>query len=176
MHNCLYTKKAVNEYLCGRLVKLVSKEKVKFMEKNRHFKNLENMYLAGPINQIYKPKILVQEGYAEITMDVFKEFFHSGGALHGSVYFKMLDDAAFFAANSFEEKYFVLTTSFTTYLTRPVSQGQIKAVGRVVNKNKSQFITESILYDFKEREIARGSGIFVVGKYELKHSLGYFDK
>ena len=57
----------------------------------------------------------------------------------------MLDDAAFFAANSLERDVFVLTTSFTTYLTRPVSSGTLRSVGRVVNRNKSQFIAEAVL-------------------------------
>jgi acyl-coenzyme A thioesterase PaaI-like protein len=85
----------------------------------------------------------------------------------------MLDDAAFFAANSFEKKFFVLTTSFTTYLTRPVSEGRFKAVGRVVNKNKTQFIAESIVYDSLDREVGRGNGVFVRGKLPLLNAKGY---
>ena len=36
--------------------------------------------------------------------------FHAAGAGHGTIYFKMLDDAAFYAANSMVEEQFVLTT------------------------------------------------------------------
>ena len=94
-----------------------------------HFKALENMYAAGPINQFYQPTITVGEGTAEIEIEVSKKYYHSGEAVHGSVYFKMLDDAAYFAANSLETEVTVLTTSFTTYLTRPVSKGRIRSVG-----------------------------------------------
>ena len=87
--------------------------------------------------------------------------------------FKMLDDAAFFAANSLETEFFVLTTSFTTYLTRPVVEGKLKAVGKVVNQNKSQFIAESIVYDSKGREVGRGNGIFVRSKQLLIDAKGY---
>jgi acyl-coenzyme A thioesterase PaaI-like protein len=46
-------------------------------------------------------------------------------------------------------------------MTRPVSSGVIKVYGRVVNKNKSQYISEAVLYDSQNNEIARGNGIFV---------------
>ena len=81
--------------------------------------------------------------------------------------------AAFFAANSLEREVFVLTTSFTIYLTRPVSSGNMRAVGKVVNSTKSQFIAESIGYNSDGKEIARGSGIFVRGKVKLAEALGY---
>ena len=131
------------------------------------------MYLAAPINDIYKPKIEVKEGEAYIEIALSEKYHHSAGGVHGSVYFKLLDDAAFFAANSLEETFFVLTTSFTTYITRPVSNGVMKGVGKVVNFNKSQFIVESIVYDSQQREIGRGNGVFVRGKTLLKDSLGY---
>lgn len=86
------------------------------MTENNHFRALEHMYAAAPINQIYEPILTVSEGAAEIEIELSKQYHHSGGAVHGSVYFKMLDDAAFFAANSYETEVFVLTTSFTTYL------------------------------------------------------------
>lgn len=61
------------------------------------------MYLAAPINKIYPPKIWVSEASAEIQIDVKPEYFHGAGAVHGSVIFKLLDDAAFFATNSLEQ-------------------------------------------------------------------------
>lgn len=85
----------------------------------------------------------------------------------------MLDDAAFFAANSLEREFFVLTTSFTTYLTRPVSSGRIRSEGRVVNHNKSQYIVEAIAYNSEDKEIGRGNGMFVCGKFPLKKARGY---
>jgi len=143
------------------------------MTGNNHFRALENMYAAAPINQIYEPTMIVSEGAAEIEIELSEQYHHSGGAVHGSVYFKMLDDAAFFAANSYETKVFVLTTSFTTYLTRPVSQGNLRAVGKVVNKNRSQFIAESIVYDSTGVEIGRGNGVFVRSKIPLGQANGY---
>jgi uncharacterized protein (TIGR00369 family) len=138
------------------------------MSNDIHYRSLENMYKAAPINDIYPPVIEVREGEATITVQMQKRYEHSGGGVHGSVYFKLLDDAAFFAANSLEEEVFVLTTSFTTYITRPVSGGHMRAEGKVVNKNRSQWIVEAVVYDNQDREIARGNGIMVRSKMLLK--------
>jgi len=67
----------------------------------------------------------------------------------------------------------VVTTSFTTYLTRPVSTGQVRAQGRVVNQNASQFIAEAVIYDEQAREIGRGSGLFVRSKLLLRDVATY---
>ena len=143
------------------------------MENEKHYRALENMYLSAPINVIYKPSIIISDQRAEIEMAVSERFFHSAGAVHGSVYFKMLDDAAFFAANSVENENFVLTVSFTTYLTRPVSGGFIRSIGTVVNQTRKQIIAEAVIYDGDGCEIGRGNGIFVRGKLPLVEALGY---
>lgn len=143
------------------------------MPNKTHYEKLVSMYAAGPINEIYNPTMMISEGEASIEIDLSEKFHHSAGGVHGSVYFKMLDDAAFFAANSLEEEFFVLTTSFTTYITQPVSSGKMKAQGKVVNKNNSQFIAEAVVFDEEGREIGRGNGIFVRGKFPLIKAAGY---
>jgi uncharacterized protein (TIGR00369 family) len=131
------------------------------------------MYLVAPINEFYRPSIDITDSGASIELEVRKDLFHSFGAVHGSVYFKMLDDAAFFAANSLERDLVVVTTSFTTYLTRPVSSGFVRSVGRVVNRNRSQFVAEAVLYDAHDNELGRGSGVFVRSKVRLVDANGY---
>jgi uncharacterized protein (TIGR00369 family) len=143
------------------------------MTEDPHFLALQNMYLAAPINEFYLPRIEISEAEATIEIEVSRKLFHAGGAVHGSVYFKILDDAAFFAANSLEREFFVLTTSFTTYLTRPVSMGRLRSVGRVVNRNRSQFIAEAVVYDSEDHEIGRGTGMFVRSKLPLSETQGY---
>lgn len=143
------------------------------MSNKDHFSSLNNMYMAAPINTIYKPTISLAEGEAVIKMQVDEQFHHSGGSMHGSVYFKNLDDAAYFAASTLEKEFFVVTTSFTTYMTRPISQGEICAKGRVVNRNSSQYIVEAILYDEQDRELGRGNGIIVPSKMRLADVAAY---
>jgi uncharacterized protein (TIGR00369 family) len=143
------------------------------MTNEDHYRSLENMYDIAPINKFYKPIMRVSEGEAEIEIEVEEKYFHVAGAVHGSVYFKMLDDAAFFASNSLEPEVFVLTVTFTTYLTRPVSLGKLKSRGKVVNMNSQQFIAESILCDSDENEVGRGNGIFIRSKIKLCDTMGY---
>jgi uncharacterized protein (TIGR00369 family) len=145
------------------------------MEQSEHFKRLENMYKAAPLNDFYSPKMTVSKGQAEISIELAPKLFHAGQAVHGSVYFKMLDDAAFFAANSLEPDFFVVTTSFTTYLTKPISKGTMKAVGKIANYNRTQFIAEAIVYNSKDQEVGRGNGIFVRSNKRLMDVAGYQD-
>ena len=91
---------------------------------------LENMMHSAPFMQLTGARVTVQEGKAQITLPVKKDFHHAAGAKHGALYFLALDNAAFFAVNSLVEDVFVLTTSFTTYITRPVSEGIAKAFGK----------------------------------------------
>ncbi len=143
------------------------------MDNQDHYKKLERMYGAAPINGYFRPTLTVSKGEAVVEMALGKHLQHAAGAVHGSVYFKMLDDAAFFATNSLETEFFVVTSSFTTYLTRPVSDGKMRAVGKVVTMNKSQFVAEAIVYDANDREIGRGNGIFVRSKVLLSETPGY---
>lgn len=143
------------------------------MNPDDHYRALERMYLAAPINAFYQPSITVSEAAATIRIAVKTEQFHAAGAVHGSVYFKMLDDAAFFAANSLEPETFVLTSSFTTYLTRPIVNGHITALGNVVHRSRSQFIAEAVARDDENRVIARGNGVFVRGSTPLSQAMGY---
>ena len=73
---------------------------------NNHLKNLINIYNIAPINKFYKPKMNLSLGKSKIEIEVKNNFFHTGGSVHGSVYFKMLDDAAYFASQTHEKKKF----------------------------------------------------------------------
>ena len=131
------------------------------------------MYLSAPFNALFKPEIQVQKGQATIAIELKPDYHHAANAVHGSVYFKMLDDAAYFAANSLEPDFFMLTTTFTTYLTRPVSEGILRAEGRVVNQNRSQIIAEAVVVNSAGKEIGRGNGVFVRSKNRLSSVAGY---
>ena len=131
------------------------------------------MYAGAPINDYFRPHLRVQEGRAEVAFEVRPEFFHAAHAVHGSVYFKALDDAAFFAVSSLVEDVFVLTVSFTLYLTRPISAGRLRAEGRVVHRSRRLYLAESVLLDGEGREIARGSGSFMKSQAELNPEVGY---
>jgi uncharacterized protein (TIGR00369 family) len=136
------------------------------MCKDDHYRKLEHMYLAAPINNFYQPSISITEGQAEIQIEVNPEYFHAAGALHGSIYFKLLDDTAFFAANSLVDDFFLLTVSFNLYLTRPVTEGILAARGRVVSQSTKYILAESLL-TVEGVEVARGSGTFLPSRIKL---------
>ena len=136
------------------------------MIKEEHYRKLERMYLSAPINEFYAPSISISKGQAEIKTEIKPEFFHAAGSLHGSVYFKLLDDAAFFAVNSLVKDVFVLTVSFNIYLTRPVTKGVLIAQGQVVSRSVKYFVAESVL-TVNNKEVARGSGSFLRSRIEL---------
>lgn len=143
------------------------------MSSQEHYRNLEKMYASARCNEYYTPTLTISHGTAEVVIPVQEKFFHSAGAIHGSVYFKALDDAAFFAVSSLVEDVFVLTVSFNIFLMRPISHGEMRAHGKVVFASDSLFVAESFLFDSEGREIARGSGNFAKSKTKLSPETGY---
>lgn len=141
-----------------------------------HYRKLERMYLEGAsINSsFYETTTLhIEEEKATITLEISPKYYHALGAMHGSVYFKLLDDAAFFAVNSIVKDVFVLTTNYNINIIRPVSQGVLKAIGNVKFSSKNLWIAESTLYDEKGRPIAFGTGHFARSKVALTEKIGY---
>ena len=140
-----------------------------------HFRRLERMYLSAPCNEVYQPRIAIREGEAEVSIEVGPHLHHAGRAVHGSSYFKVMDDAAFFAVNSLVEDVFVLTVSYNIYLLRPISEGTMSATGRVVNASRNLWVAESTLVDGAGRTLGRGSGSFMRSKSALTDAMGYIE-
>lgn len=143
------------------------------MSKTEHHRKLERLYHDAPTNVYYQPRLSVSEGRAEIRMAVKPDFFHAADAVHGSVYFKALDDACFFAANSVVTDVLLLTTTFNIYMTRPVSKGELIASGRLVHRSRRLLVAEGTLVDHQGKELARGSGSFMRSDIRLGPEVGY---
>lgn len=141
-----------------------------------HYRKLERMYLAANINTALFPSttVKISEGKAEIELEISKNYFHALGAMHGSVYFKLLDDAAYFAASSKIPDVFVLTASFNIKFIRPVSMGRLRAQGKMISTAHGRYLSESTLYNADGEKIAFGSGEFVKSKTQLSKDIGYF--
>lgn len=127
----------------------------------------------APINDFFEPEMAISEGEATIELSVSEKFFHPAGAVHGTAYFKALDDAAFFAVNSLVEDVFVLTTQMNLYLTRPVSDGVMRARGKVLHEHPNQYIAESVLEDDDGNQLARATAQFARSNIELTPEIGY---
>ena len=139
-----------------------------------HFERLIRMYGSAPINEYFRPTLrFPREGDAEIELDVRPDFFHAAHAMHGAVYFKALDDATFFAAQSLLTDCFVLTSTFHLCLLRPVTGGHLVARGKVVSRSKRVYIADGVLSNEDGKEVARGTGTFMPSTTVLGPALGY---
>ncbi len=139
-----------------------------------HFRALEALYAAAPINQMFRSRLeIAEEGVARIHFLVDDTLYHAAGAVHGTTYFKMLDDAAFYAANSLVSDYFLLTTAFNLLLTRPIHAGPLVAEGRWVSGKRRVFVADARLIDAEGEEVARGTGTFMRSRIALAGLPGY---
>ncbi len=140
---------------------------------DEHYRKLERMYAGAGINRYFAPGLHVSDGRAEVRMTVRPDFFHAAHAVHGAVYFKALDDAAFFAAQSAVTSAFVLTVTFNVVLLRPVTGGILVAHGTLTDRSRTLLVAESHLRDEDDRVIARGSGTFMTSRIALNPAVGY---
>jgi uncharacterized protein (TIGR00369 family) len=129
-----------------------------------HFQTLENLYHQAPISLNYPnpPRMEVSRGAARIRWEVSDQLFHKGGALHGSVIFRLLDDAAFFAANSVVSDVLLVTAHFDIQFVRPVTrEGWVEAHGVLKVPGRNLLVAEAELKDEKGRLLAMGRGNFM---------------
>jgi uncharacterized protein (TIGR00369 family) len=141
-----------------------------------HWRALERLYVSAPVNHLFASSLTITGvGTARIRFMVDESCYHAAGAAHGTVYFKMLDDAAFYAANSLITDRFLLTTSFNMHFTKPVREGEVVAEGRWVSGRRRVLVAESRLVDAEGEEIGRGTGTFMRSRIPLSGLLGYAD-
>ncbi len=139
-----------------------------------HYRALESLYAQAAINRLFPSRLTIaSEGIARIDATLGDTLFHAGGAIHGTSYFKMLDDAAFYAANSLVTDRFLLTTSFNLFFTRPLAAGPVIAEGRWVSGRKRVFVAEARLFGPDGKEAARGTGTFMRSAFALSTLDGY---
>ncbi|KKI18850.1 PaaI family thioesterase [Sphingomonas sp. ABOLG] len=139
-----------------------------------HHRALESLYAAAPINRLFASTLSIPEpGVARISFEVTRDHYHAAGAAHGTTYFKMLDDAAFYACNSLITDRFLLTTQFNLLLTRPLSAGPVVAEGRWVNGQRRVFVGDARLITADGEEVARGTGTFMRSRIALASLPGY---
>jgi uncharacterized protein (TIGR00369 family) len=139
-----------------------------------HWRALEGLYGAAPINTMFNSRLeITDEGRARIHFTVDERVYHAAGAAHGTIYFKMLDDAAFYAANTLVSDRFLLTTAFNLHFTSPVKSGKVVAEGVWVSGRRRVLVAESRLVDEDGEEIGRGTGTFMRSHIPLSGLPGY---
>ena len=138
-----------------------------------HFRALESLYRAAAINRLFDSEIEIEPGVARIRFEVGPQTHHAAGAAHGTLYFKMMDDAAFYACNSLVSDRFLLTTAFNLMFTRPLRNGPVIAEGRWVSGKRRVFVGEARLLLPDGEEAARGTGTFMRSHIPLSSLDGY---
>ena len=139
-----------------------------------HFRALESLYRHAPVNDLFRSELeIVEEGFARIRFEVGEQLFHAAGAAHGTIYFKMMDDAAFYACNSLVTDRFLLTTAFNLLFTKPLRQGPAVAEGRWASGRRRVFVAEARLIDSTGEEAGRGTGTFMRSRMPLSSLPGY---
>lgn len=145
------------------------------MRSHDHFQALIALFNAAPINQkIYESsKLKISEGRAEYFLNIESQYFHGGEALHGSVYFKMLDDTAYFAAASQETEFFLVTKNYEIDFLRPVKVERLKATAEVQNEQGREITVEARLFNEQEKLVGKGRGVFVPTSTRLESLANY---
>jgi uncharacterized protein (TIGR00369 family) len=139
-----------------------------------HFRRLEGLYRAAPVNALFQSELTIAEaGHSVIDFTIDQASFHAAGAAHGTLYFKMLDDAAFYAANSLISDRFLLTTAFNLHFTKPMRSGTARAEGRWISGRRRVLIAEARIVDSDGEECARGTGTFLRSHIPLSSLTGY---
>ncbi len=139
-----------------------------------HFRGLEALYASAPINDLFKSTLeLPAPGQSIIRFTIDPGVFHAAGAAHGTLYFKMLDDAAFYAANSLVSDRFLLTTAFNLHFTKAMREGPVVAEGRWISGKRRVFVAEARIVDSEGEECARGTGTFLRSHIALSGLDGY---
>ena len=139
-----------------------------------HLRGLEALYDSAPINRLFESRLTLGEaGQSRIDFTVTAAAFHAAGAAHGTLYFKMLDDAAFYAANGLVTDRFLLTTAFNLHFTRPMREGPMVAEGKWISGKRRVFVAEARIIDHDGEECARGTGTFLRSHIGLSGLDGY---
>ena len=139
-----------------------------------HYRALESLYAHAAVNRLFESRLEIAEaGVARIRFTIDERHYHAAGAAHGTAYFKMLDDAAFYAANSLVTDRFLLTTQFNLLLTRPLGAGPVVAEGRWISGTRRVLVADARLIDANGQEAARGTGTFMRSRIPLAGLPGY---
>lgn len=141
-----------------------------------HYRALERLYASAPVNDLFPSHLeITGQGLSKLTFMITEKVYHAAGAAHGTIYFKMLDDAAFYAANTLATDTFLLTTSFNLHFTKPVKEGVVVAEGKWISGKRRVMVAESRLVDCEGEEIGRGTGTFMHSRITLSSLPGYVD-
>ena len=143
------------------------------MDMNQHhFRKLERMYHALAVSRLLEVNLTVEAGTAVIEWSGRDGLDRAGGH-EDALCFRMVSDAALFAANSIETKSVLATVDFNVrFLCRDTKRGMFSN-GLAVHRTGSLFFAQAELFDGQGRCLAVGSGTLRSTETALASMAGY---
>ena len=121
-------------------------------------------YLKHPMHHNLNMNVELGKNSATITMTIHDSVINLVGILHGAIYFKLIDDACFFAALSAQESSFVATSNMTIHYLKPASKGVLIAHAKMITKQGRKYLCECEIKDEEGTIYTYGSGSFIEPK------------
>lgn len=128
---------------------------------NSHCQKLAGMYNGMPFNKDLQPQMeFVNLGECKVEAEVSSKFFHGGGIIHGSIIFRLLDDACTFAAWSYVEDKVCVTKNLHIHYQSPINIGTMQAYGKVldISQTANEITVEGTLFN-EGKEAARCTAV-----------------
>jgi hypothetical protein len=136
---------------------------------------LNHSIVIAPSNRLFQSEIeIAEEGLSPGSVSSRGGGLSRGGrGARATIYFKMMDDAAFYACNSLVTDRFLLTTAFNLHFTRPIKSGPVVAEGRWASGRRRVYVADTRLIGPDGEEAARGTGTFMRSHISLSTLPGY---
>jgi uncharacterized protein (TIGR00369 family) len=100
----------------------------------------------------------VGPGRVVVELDANASHRHEGGVVQGGIITQIADAAMGMSLMTEQEEGFANTTiELKINFLRPVVEGRLRAVGRVVEMRKTLLFSEADVYDSRDRLVARAS-------------------
>ena len=103
----------------------------------------------------------VRAGYTRMSCELQKWHLNGYGKAHGGLIYTLLDNAAGRAASFVEGgRKDVVTLNFNVHYLRPVSEGRIRAEGRIIKSGRTIALSCAEAFDENDKLIARADAEF----------------
>ncbi len=125
-------------------------------------KMLMNLFNGAPIRKATGMTIRYdEEGRAVFTMPYNPSFDHAMGAIHGSIFGMLIDNAGWFTVAPHYDNW-IVTVEFSTRLHEPISKKDLVATGRIVRMGSRMASAEMEVRTTDNGLAATGAGTFIV--------------
>ncbi|RAP30762.1 thioesterase [Candidatus Marinamargulisbacteria bacterium SCGC AG-343-D04] len=126
-------------------------------------------YLNHEMHRNLDLRLEMNDGKSTLSCVISNTILNLVGIVHGAIYFKLMDDACFFAALSIENSHFVATADFNIHYIKPASKGRLTAYAHIVNHRKNRYLCACDIKNDAGELCAHGTGTFVEPKTKYSY-------